>query len=109
MGDYARWAIAVTLALLSGLVIICQYGALVQTLLRQRENPKAGGYSMVPIIGGALGMIACLVAPSASIQRLWWIAPICDPGCALLVTLLLGHIMWLVTFGRARPPTPPAR
>ena len=107
MSEYVRWTLAIIVAMLSGFAIICQYGGMIQSLLRQRNDPKAGGYSMVPIIGGVLGMVACLAAPSVAVQRLWWIPPVLDPGCVLLIALVLGNLIWRPTFGRKSPPTPP--
>jgi hypothetical protein len=100
-----RWPVVLVLIGLSAFVALGQYVCVAQASRRRRRDKNAGGYSMIPLIGGVLGVIGCFVAPSATIQQLWWIPLIVDPGCALLFTLLAGFLLWRTTFGRRRPPT----
>ncbi len=109
MSAYIRWGIAGTLVAISALVRFCQFGGMVQATFRRRKDQNAGGYSIVPLIGGICGMVGCFVAPSETIQRLWWIPPVVDPGCVLLFTMTSVFLLWYLTFGRKRQPTPPTR
>jgi hypothetical protein len=57
-------------------------------------------YSLLPFIGGVAGTIGCRLAPSQSLNQLWWVPLLIDPGCALLLGLLsislaVSGIKWL--------------
>jgi hypothetical protein len=95
-----RCSFAVLLIALSSFAIICQFGGAAQASLRRRRDAKAGGYSMVPLIGGMLGVIGCLTAPSTTIHRLWWVPLVVDPGCALMFAVTFVFLLWRATFGR---------
>ena len=44
--------------------------------------------SPVPLFGGAVATIGCLLAPGGSLVALAWLPLIIDPGCLLLVVML---------------------
>ena len=37
--------------------------------------------SWIPLIGGAAGVLGCLLAPDDVLRRVWWIPLIVDFGC----------------------------
>jgi hypothetical protein len=102
--EFARWAIAVALIGISLWVIVCQFGGIVQARFRRSKDGRVGGYSAIPLIGGLLGAIGCVVAPSGTVQGLWWIPLLADPGCGLLFMFIIAFLLWHVTFGRQSPP-----
>ncbi len=82
--QFVQWVICVPLIALSLYVGIGQWWALYSIPKRLNAHGQPRNYSMIPLIGGLLGTIGCLVAPVSFIQRLWWLPLIIDPGCALL-------------------------
>jgi hypothetical protein len=54
--------------------------------LNAQGQPR--NYSMIPLIGGLIGTIGCLIAPSSTFRSLWWIPLLLDPGCGILFGLL---------------------
>jgi hypothetical protein len=54
--------------------------------LNAQGQPR--NYSMIPLIGGAIGTVGCLISPASSIRSCWWIPLIADPGCGLLFGIL---------------------
>jgi hypothetical protein len=99
-----RWPVALLLIGFSAYVALGQFVGLAQAIRRRRKDKTAGGYSMIPLIGGVCGMIGCFVAPSVTMQQLWWIPLVVDPGCALLFTATAVFLMWRYVFGRGKPP-----
>ena len=86
--DTFRWIIGGLLIALSLFVAVGQFAAIVQASRRLKADPNAGGYSMIPLFGGLVGVIGMLIVPLTSMQRLWWLPLIVDPGCALMFGLV---------------------
>ena len=80
----ARWIIGGLLLAFSLYVAIAQVVGVVTAIRRQRVDPEAGGYSIAPLLGGVVGALGALAIPSATVQRLWWVPLIVDPGCDFL-------------------------
>lgn len=75
----ARWVLGVVLALLCVVGTVGNAGIIVRFIATKR------GGSMVPLVAGVVGVGACFAMPLAAIHRVWWLPPLLDPGCALLV------------------------
>lgn len=41
--------------------------------------------SLIPLIGGFLGLVALLVSPNPVLRRWWWVGLVLDPGCLPMV------------------------
>ena len=83
-----QWTISLLLIGLSLYVGIGQWWAIYTIPKKLNAQGQPRNYSMIPLIGGVFGAIGCYIAPSESLNRLWWLPLIIDPGCALLFGLL---------------------
>jgi len=83
-----RWALAAPAAALGTLVILGNYGALVESYLRNRY------VSMIPLIGGVSLAIALLACPSPAAARRAWVPLVVDPGCGLAL-MFFGYSLLL--------------
>ena len=82
--DTARWITAGLFVLFSLVGSFAQWNAMFLATRRLRADENAGGYSLVPLVVGLLGVFGMLLAPASYLQRLWWIPLLVDPGCALM-------------------------
>jgi hypothetical protein len=84
-----RWIICVLLVSFSLYIGIAQWIAMYVVPQQVNDDGSRRGYSMVPLLGGLLGTIGCLIAPMTFVQQFWWLPLIIDPGCALLFGMLV--------------------
>lgn len=92
MVHYARWTIAGVLITSAALLALYQIGGFVRIIYRGwRGDEDDRGYSLIPLFGGLLGMVGCIVAPSSSVRGFWWLPLIVDPGCAFLLGVMFAH------------------
>ena len=82
--DIVRWTIAIVLLALSLLLAVGQILAMALAVRRLRADPAASGYSLIPLVGGVLGVVGALLAPYPAVQRFWWVPLVVDPGCAFM-------------------------
>ncbi|WP_166826738.1 hypothetical protein [Thalassoroseus pseudoceratinae] len=85
---YLWWSLSILLIGFSVLLAVGQWWAIywVPRTLNAQGQPR--NYSMIPLLGGLIGTGGCLLAPSSTVQSLWWIPLVLDPGCGLL----FGHL-----------------
>jgi hypothetical protein len=83
----ARTITAVVLVAVFALVAIGNSLGTLIALRRKRAERAPGGVSMVPVIGGVAGALACLVAPVVGLARWAWLPLVLDVGCAPLLAL----------------------
>jgi hypothetical protein len=81
---YFRWSIFALLVTFSLLIAIGQWWSIYSIPKKLNAQGQPRNYSMVPLIGGLMGTVGCLIAPSSTIRNLWWIPLLLDPGCGLL-------------------------
>lgn len=79
-----RWSVGSVLGVVALAVIVLNW----QYPVRYAISGKAG--SAVPLVGGLLGAVACLILPAASgLRGYWWLPLIIDVGCAGALPLSL--------------------
>ena len=71
-----------------GLAIAVGNGRLMLPLPGPMARWRTSG-SPVPLFGGAMASIACLLAPNGFLVSFAWLPLILDPGCLLLLVLRL--------------------
>ena len=86
----ARWCISAPLIALSLLIGLGQWWAIYWIPKQLNAQGQSRSYSMIPLVGGVLGVIGCLVSPLPNVSQLWWLPLIIDPGCALLFGCVAG-------------------
>jgi hypothetical protein len=61
--------------------------------------------SLLPLIGGILGILALLIAPSAALNRVWWLPAVIDVGSAPFLVWTSAWLSWqgLRRLGRDTP------
>lgn len=80
-----RAVIAVLLFAVFAFVATGNAVGVVQAMRRRRADPTGSGFSMVPLLGGLAGALACVVAPLRGLARWWWVPLVVDLGCAALL------------------------
>jgi hypothetical protein len=50
--------------------------------------------SLVPLVGGVIGLIGLLICPAAQLRPLWWIPLILDFGCLPLLFAVIADQIW---------------
>jgi hypothetical protein len=63
------------------------------------------GGSLVPLIGGVLGILALFIAPSSALNRWWWSPAMIDVGSAPLLAWTVLWASWQVVKRRSRRDT----
>ncbi len=86
--SFVRWSLFVVLASLSLLIAIGQWWSIYSIPKKVNAQGQRRSYSLVPFIGGMIGTMGCMIAPLSTIQSLWWIPLLLDPGCGLLFGFL---------------------
>jgi hypothetical protein len=56
--------------------------------------------SLVPIAGGVLGCLGCLLSPYEILSRLWWVPLILDVGCVPELSLAATYVVISLIRGR---------
>lgn len=56
-------------------------------------RPK-GGVSFIPLVGGILTALAFVVAPSDTLNGIWWIPLFADIACVPMLTLMVVSELW---------------
>lgn len=87
-----RWFVFVVLAVGSLVAITYNMRLMLNWLFDQK------GGSVIPFIGGLLGMLALLAAPAVHIQEFCWVPLVLDVGCVSV----LGSLAWKAVT-RVRP------
>ena len=78
-----NWSISGVLLVIGGCAIIANYSLSIRWyLLKQRG-------SMIPFFGGILAAAGLALLPLQNVHVYWWIPPLIDPGCILLVAGVL--------------------
>lgn len=86
--NYVWWSLSILLTVFSLLVAIGQWWSIYSIPKKLNAQGQPRNYSMIPLIGGAIGTVGCLISPAPSMRSCWWIPLIADPGCALLLGML---------------------
>jgi predicted lysophospholipase L1 biosynthesis ABC-type transport system permease subunit len=86
--NFVQCIVAVLLISLSLLIAIGQWWSIYSIPKKLNVQGQPRNYSMIPLFGGLLGAIGCLVATSSVVRQLWWVPLLIDPGCALLFGIL---------------------
>jgi len=85
-----RWLLAGTLLLWFALCAIANIMGPIQV----SKTRPGKGYSMIPF-GGVAGTLGLLLAPSADLQRWWWVPLVLDLGTGLLLmSLAVAVVTW---------------
>ena len=84
---YFQWFCFVIFAVVS---VTYTFGNIVYVFLSQFRHRN---YSLVPLIGGGLGFISCLISPVQCAKSFWYVPLILDPGTCYL---LLGAIVEII-------------
>ncbi len=84
--DAAGWMISLGMIAV-GLAIAVGNARLMLPLPGPLARWRTSG-SPVPLFGGALGCIACLLAPNGFLVSFAWLPLLLDPGCLMLAVLL---------------------
>lgn len=85
----ARTVVAVLLFAVFVLAAIGNSLGTLMVLRRKRAEGTPGGVSMVPVIGGVAGALACAVAPIPGLARWAWLPLVLDIACVPLLGLTL--------------------
>lgn len=73
---------------------IFAWAAVANVVLAVRYYVHGQRSSLLPIVGGVLGAVGCLVAPWTFLKAWWWLPPIVDIGCApMLLAMIVESIM----------------
>jgi hypothetical protein len=59
----------------AGWLIFGNWSSIVLFLLKRKHS------SWIPIIGGGVGCLGCLLSPYAVLNKLWWVPLLLDWGC----------------------------
>lgn len=95
-----QWAVSTVLIAFGLFVAVSQWVAMADAGRRRKDNPDSSGYSFAPLLGGLVGAIGCLLSPSPTVRTLWWVLPVIDPGCVLM--LLLAAVSLCLNFYRKK-------
>ena len=89
------WTLTVGLGGFGALIIVGNWASLIGCLYSKKPT------SLVPLVGGLAGAVACLVCPEAGVRRFAWCPLAADLSISLMLPLFL-----LYGFGRlvARVP-----
>ena len=70
------WLLTAVLLLLGAYISVLNWLCVVQGL-RGRSTS-----SWIPLLGGVLGAVACVIAPDGALRHLWWVPLLADFGSA---------------------------
>ncbi len=96
-----QWTVSILLIGLSLFIGLGQWWAIYTIPKGLNAQGQPRNYSMIPFIGGVLGVLGCLMSPSEKIFRLWWLPLLIDPGSGLLFGFL-GASLVVATYKRMR-------
>ena len=92
------WIVSVVLIGLS-LVVAC--GNLWITV-GQIFKTRGTFESLIPFVGGAVGMVGMLTSPMVAMRHLWWLPLVVDLGCGpMLVAIVIDQIKKMLLSGRS--------
>jgi hypothetical protein len=74
-----RWTASVLLLLLSALICSGNLWISVRWYIWKKRE------SLIPFLGGVLGAVGLALLPVDPVSRYWWLPPLVDPGCVLLL------------------------
>ena len=98
-----RWFVFSILVVFGGLLLLGGWLTLVHLVT---HRPK-GGVSLIPLFGGTLTALSFIVAPSDTLNGIWWIPLFADFGCVPLLTLMVVSLIWRkVMKNDNHPPIP---
>lgn len=86
----ARWILTV-----AGLTLAIYVAIFNLRVMLSRSRSATTTTSWIPLVGGVLGCIALLIAPSATLRALWWLPWLVDPGC-------VPGLLWSALASRSR-------
>jgi len=77
--------------IVAGWVICCNWSCILVYLLKGKHS------SWVPILGGGLGCLGCVLSPYAVLNKLWWVPLLIDWGCVpgLSVSLVFLAVLFI--------------
>lgn len=75
------WIISVILIGLSLVVTCGNLWIACRGLFKKREKSE----SLIPFVGGVVGMIGVLLLPVSGARFFWWVPPVADLGCGLML------------------------
>jgi hypothetical protein len=84
----AGWLLTGGLLLVFGLLALGHLSCLIRYVLSQKS------FSVVPLVGGIAGAVACWYAPNMLLRRWWWAPMIVDFGTLPSLTI------WLINLSR---------
>lgn len=74
-----HWIASGTLVVLSFLIICANFWIAIRWYLFRKRG------TMIPFIGGIIGMIGLLLLPMVGVRRFWWTPLVADLGCGLMM------------------------
>ncbi len=84
-----RWIASGALIFFSGLSIVANLWITFGGLIKRREKFE----SLVPFIGGVVGVVGVLLLPVEKAHAFWWVPIVADLGCGfLLLGVIIEHI-----------------
>lgn len=70
------------------------WAAVANVVLGVRYYVHGKRSTLVPLVGGVLGAIGCLIAPWTILRTWWWLPLLIDIGCApMLLAMIVESIM----------------
>ncbi len=85
---FLQWFCFVVLAVVSALYTMGNYVFIFSSVFRKRRH------SLVPLVGGCVGVITCFISPIQHVSHFWYVPLILDPGTGYL---LIGMLLeWIV-------------
>jgi hypothetical protein len=75
MVETARWIIGGSLAVAALVIIVANWGYPITYALTGKRG------SVIPIVGGFCGALACITLPIAGTPGFWWLPLVIDAGC----------------------------
>ena len=48
--------------------------------------------SLIPVVGGLIGVVGILILPIPGARHFWWVPPIVDLGCGLMLVAFLAEM-----------------
>ena len=61
---------------------------------------RKGGGSLIPLFGGLFAAAGLAVVPVDGLRSLWWVPLLVDLGCAPLMTLTVGFLLYRAVAAR---------
>ena len=105
------WATSIFIGALALLMIGANWAGMLGTAKAWKDG-QPRGFSPIPLIGGALGVIALASAPVDSVRDWFWLPALLDPGTGLFVIIMTGANLgeaWKERAGKRRQAAGSAR